>query len=403
MITEKLCSEEFFGRGYLNDGMQKAAFFLQKEFESYGLKPISQEFDYLQNYFYSVNTFPGEINVVYNERKLLPGIHYIVDPASPNSEKIIYCKVLDSIDFSDEEKLLQSIASMQYSKENGFLINSINSSDKSATLNLAYQLSSIAPVVYLTNEKFTWSVSQYQLQNPIIFLQDSILKQLEDEMNISSFQVKIEADFIPNFQASNVIGYLPSSRKKLFSKTIIFCAHYDHLGGMGNETYFPGANDNASGTAMICSLAKYFAINPSRKHNLLFIAFSGEEAGLIGSSYFVDNCPIKLNRIRMVLNLDIMGSGEEGITVVNATEYPKEFNKLVSINEKIKLLSVIKKRGVTQNSDHYPFHEKGIPSFFIYTMGQNKNYHDVFDIYDSLTFEAYDAILSLLKAFVAQI
>ena len=205
---------------------------------------------------------------------------------------------------------------------------------------------------------------------------------------------------IQNYTSRNVFGYLPG--KKKCGKTIVYSAHYDHLGRMGTETYFPGGNDNASGTAMLISMAKYFKENPV-DYNILFIAFAGEEAGLVGSHYFVEHPLIKLDKIAFLLNLDIMGSGEEGITVVNATLFEKEFKELQKINEEKQLLTVVKARGPAANSDHYWFTQKGVPAFFIYTMGPNKNYHDVNDTYENLSFVEYTDITSLLVEFTKRL
>jgi hypothetical protein len=168
---------------------------------------------------------------------------------------------------------------------------------------------------------------------------------------------------------------------------------------MGQATYFPGANDNASGNAMLLALAEKFKASPLKKYNILFIAFAGEEAGLLGSHYMVDHPVIPLKSIRFLLNLDIMGSGEEGITVVNSTLFPKEFDRLTALNEQSKFLTQIKKRGPAANSDHYFFTEAGVPALYIYTMGPNKNYHDVFDKYDALSFQAFGPLSDLLEQF----
>ena len=98
-----------------------------------------------------------------------------------------------------------------------------------------------------------------------------------------------------------------------------------------------------------------------------------------------------------------MGSGEEGITAVNATLFPKEFELLTRINMKKKYLKAIKSRGPAANSDHYFFTEAGVPAFFIYTMGSNKNYHDVFDKYENLTFSAFENIGNLIIDFVRKL
>jgi Zn-dependent M28 family amino/carboxypeptidase len=98
-----------------------------------------------------------------------------------------------------------------------------------------------------------------------------------------------------------------------------------------------------------------------------------------------------------------MGSGEEGITVVNATLFDKEFKELQEINNEKHLLTQVKSRGPAANSDHYWFTQVGVPSFFIYTMGPNKNYHDVFDTYENLSFIEYADITTLLVEFTKRL
>jgi len=245
----------------------------------------------------------------------------------------------------------------------------------------------------VTDAKFTWSVGSEQFVFPLIRIQDSIYKD-------GNLTIDIDAELLKNYHTQNVMAYLPA--KKKCAKTVVFTAHYDHLGRMGDDTYFPGANDNASGTAMLLTMAKYFKENPS-DYNVLFIAFAGEEAGLLGSKYFVENPVLKLKKIKFLVNLDIMGSGEDGITAVNATLFEKEFALLQKINAEKSLLKVVKKRGPAANSDHYWFTLEGVPAFFIYTMGPNKNYHDVFDVYDNLSFKEYEDITTLLIEFVKQL
>jgi Zn-dependent M28 family amino/carboxypeptidase len=201
--------------------------------------------------------------------------------------------------------------------------------------------------------------------------------------------------------ARNVIGYLPATRKT--NQTILISAHYDHLGRMGSEIYFPGGNDNASGNAMLLALVEKLVKKPLKKYNILFVAFAGEEVGLLGSKYMVEHPIIKLNKIRFMLNLDIMGSGEEGITVVNSTLFSKEFNMLQKLNKKTKTVPVIKSRGSAANSDHYFFTEAGVPAFFIYTMGPNKHYHDIFDTYGELSFNAFGGLSLLFERFIRKL
>jgi hypothetical protein len=97
--------------------------------------------------------------------------------------------------------------------------------------------------------------------------------------------------------------------------------------------------------------------------------------------------------------MDIMGTGEEGITVVNGTVFKKEFEKLQQINTENKFISDVKIRGKAAISDHYFFTEKGVKSFFIYTMGGIKAYHDIYDRPETLPLNEFENVFQLIVKF----
>jgi hypothetical protein len=99
--------------------------------------------------------------------------------------------------------------------------------------------------------------------------------------------------------------------------------------------------------------------------------------------------------------MDIVGTGEEGITVVNGSVFQSQFDKLVKLNDEHHYLKLVKVRGKAANSDHYFFTENGVPAFFIYTMGGISAYHDVFDRDETLPLNKFNNLELLLKAFVA--
>ena len=167
---------------------------------------------------------------------------------------------------------------------------------------------------------------------------------------------------------------------------------------MGSETYFPGANDNASGISLLLNLARYYGAHP-QPYSIAFICFAGEEAGLLGSKYFTEHPLVPLKNIRFLLNTDLAGTGEDGITVVNATEFPKEFALLNEVNDQQHLLKKINVRGKAANSDHYFFTEKGVPAFFFYTMGGITAYHDVLDKSATLPLNEHEDLFKLVVGF----
>lgn len=396
-ITETLCSPEFHGRGYYQKGDSIAAEFLKEEFEKLGVKPLPKN-DYLQLFpIEGVNRFVGEMAVNHNGRSLKPGVHFMVDPSSAGSKETLKPFVIHGKDIQSEEGIRKQMQKFQRSFGfNAVLFNlaGLTGDSLKNVRGISTAFAEQLPVIEVMDRKFTWSVGRKQTKHPVVYVQDSIVDLTQP------FELSIDAEFVEEYQSQNVVAYIPAAKK--CAKTIVFTAHYDHLGRMGHETYFPGANDNASGTAMLFTMARYFKENPS-EYNVLFVAFAGEEAGLVGSKYFVEHPMIRLKKIAFLVNLDIMGSGEEGITVVNATLFEEQFKLLQEISEKDQLLAKVKKRGPAANSDHYWFTKKGVPAFFIYTMGPNKHYHDVFDKYEELSFVEYDDITTLLIRFVEQL
>jgi hypothetical protein len=389
--TAILCSPELHGRGYVNGGDSIAASYIASSFKEIGLSAYPNS-NFFQSFEFPVNTFPNSMEVVMGDRILTPGLHYVVEPSSNGFRGELNLKTA-----SASELYNQNLNLKNWQKNTGLVVRNFGFGGDTIRKISEYlsKLASSLPVVEIVNSKFTWSVSTTSFRNLHLQVQDSIFVNTPEKIKIN-----IDSQFKNIHRTQNVIGFLPSKKKN--AKTIIFSAHYDHLGRMGKDTYFPGANDNASGCSMLLYLAEHFKNHPSN-YNLVFIAFAGEEAGLIGSHHYVQNPLFPLKDIRFLINLDIMGSGEEGITAVNATLFPKEFEMLTKINKKKKYLKTIKSRGPAANSDHYFFTEAGVPTFFIYTMGLNKNYHDVFDKYENLTFSAFENIGDLIIDFVKKL
>lgn len=400
-IVEVLCSDTLYGRGYVNDGVNKAADFLADEFKKSGMIPFFGDTSYFQAFQFDVNTFPGAMEIVSDDHFYQAGIDYLVDKNSGSYTGNLYPAEIDSTYLTDRKKFLDFIHEVKAGKYNAIFVDltKISSENRKETIAKFNGFSEIGTVIYLTDQKFIWSVGRSQANFPIIYFK-------KDVFNNSLLSISIDAELINGFNNKNIVGYIPSKKRNPEkANTIVFTAHYDHLGVMGttpNLTYFPGGNDNASGTSMLVSLADYFKKNPS-KYNVVFIAFAGEEAGLIGSKYFVDSEVMDLSKIELLINLDIMGSGEEGISIVNGLVFTKEYKKLIKINKRKNYLAQINQRGEAANSDHWYFYKAGVPSIFIYTMGPNKHYHDVYDTYEELSFASYNKIVKLLVDFVGKL
>ncbi|HEX8357702.1 MAG TPA: M28 family peptidase, partial [Segetibacter sp.] len=317
--VDTLSSAGFWGRGYTKNGMAKAASYLAAQIASFDLKPIAGK-SFFQSFAYPVNTFPGKMEVSLNGRKLVPGKEFIVSPDSRSVTANAALQQQDSTHFT-------------------------NAANR---------------IIVTLADKLTWSVAPEPGSYTMIQVDKKVLTEVP-----ATIRVSVDSKLVPNFSASNVCAWVKGTVKP--DSVIVISAHYDHLGGMGSNTYFPGANDNASGTSLLLGLAKYYAKNPA-PYTMAFIAFAGEEAGLKGSKHYTDNPLFPLKNIHFLVNLDLEGTGDEGITVVNATEHPEAFGFLNMLNDEGKFLSKINARGKAANSDHYWFTEKGVPAFFLYTL-----------------------------------
>ncbi|MCO5267531.1 MAG: M28 family peptidase [Brumimicrobium sp.] len=398
-IVETLCSDAFYGRGYVNDGMNIAANFVRDEFKEIGLKPFVNDTSYFQTFSYPVNVFPDTLEFKVNDKHLKPGVDFLIDEASGSFQGELLPVFIGPVHFTKKKLFTEAYNEIVSGNKNAFFVDleSVDEKERPQMMHQLRVLSKQAPVIFIQTAKFTWSVAGEQFDYPIIYVKPGLIDRN------SNLYLQVNATLNPQFITKNVIGFLPSQKEN--ADTLVFSAHFDHLGMMGTypeKTIFPGGNDNASGTSMLITMADYFTKNPS-DYNIIFMAFAGEEAGLFGSVNMVNSKDIDLSTIKFLINLDIMGSGEEGVTVVNGSIYQDEFNKLVSINNEKKYLTQIKSRGEAANSDHYYFYKAGVPSIFIYTMGPNKNYHDVFDTYDALSFAAYNNIVQLLIDFVGKL
>ena len=394
--VQKLSSEDFKGRGYVEKGDKIAAEFIRDEFKRFGLLSYSK--DYFQKFDISVNTFPKVIKLEVNGQKLNTGYDFLVSPGSP-SVKGTFDVVPLSIDEIMSDQLLgtklrssagkfivtDSYTKEDYTKEQLERIQGVIGFLKYHPNNPA------AGTIELTTEKLTWHGAQQQYPKPsFTVFADSV------HMPITKIKVDLKPKLEKKYTTQNVIGYLEGENQ---DSLIVIMAHYDHFGKMGSAL-FPGANDNASGTAMMLSLARYFSENKPA-YNMAFIAFGGEEIGLLGSKYFVQNPLFDLSKVKFLLNFDLAGTGDEGIQVVNGSVYRDQFDRLTSINQEKELLPQVKIRGSACNSDHCAFDEVGVPGFYIYTLGGIRAYHDVYDRYETLPFTEFEDYYTLMVEFLS--
>lgn len=213
----------------------------------------------------------------------------------------------------------------------------------------------------------------------------------------------------------NVAGLLPGSDPNLKSETILITAHYDHLGTQHGHLY-PGANDNASGTAAVMELARLFAQAPRLKRSILFVVFGSEEQLMLGSYYYTAHPLRPLPTTRGVLNLDMIARNEahipqsegvlqipgdtsNGVNLVGSVYSPDLLATIQRQNRAVGLTLDTKfDRDHTLNAlfrcDHLPFLLRGIPAVWLFG-GFHPGYHEPSDTVDKLNFPKMEKVIRL--------
>ena len=380
--VQLLSDSAFHGRGYVLDGSNLAASYLEQRFREVGLQPVQG--DYYQPFSLVANVYEQRSHLRVGRRQMREGYDFIADPWSGICEGRYRIQRFDSSHFQRSD-----LPELRKGRVPVIDMRGIDSPDEvSQVHSFKLEVLKERPFIEL-HEKLTWSVGQRRYEQCALHVDRKSFPKRARRLRLS---VQPE---MRTYEARNVIGMLPGLRS---DSCLLITAHYDHLGRMG-EALFAGASDNASGTATMLDLATYFAqIKPPM--DMYFIAFAGEEAGLAGSKYFVENPMVPLEKMRFLVNIDLMGSASKGIAIVNGTLYPDEVGRIGAINREGELMPKIRLRGKAANSDHYWFAEAGVPAIFIYTEGNVSAYHDVHDLPEGLDWARYEELFTLLRKFI---
>ena len=220
--------------------------------------------------------------------------------------------------------------------------------------------------------------------------------------------VEVQEHYVPKSRLNpkktvktyNIIATLPGNDESLKNEYVVIGGHYDTTAnkmGMINN----GADDNASGTSMVLELFEKFASSNSHKRTLVFMAFGGEELGLLGSRHYVNNPTIDLDKVQLMVNLDMVGRMDEDNNVeLGGSPSAKDFSAklhpfLISSSLNIKELG----KGIFSRSDHYNFYRKNIPVLFFFT-GIHKDYHTPTDDENKINYDGMMEISSVVEDIV---
>ena len=204
----------------------------------------------------------------------------------------------------------------------------------------------------------------------------------------------------------NIIGIIPGTTHP--DQYYVISAHYDHLGTKGDKIYF-GADDNASGSACLLALARYFKQHPPA-HSLIFASFDAEEKGLVGSRYFVGHLPVDSTKVLLNVNMDMVSRNDKNEIYASGTWHYPFLKKYV---DSIKLLTSVNvsyghdnpsegHNDWTNQSDHYPFHKAKIP-YLYFGVEDHPDYHKPTDTFDKVDKGFYFRVCNMIKETVVEL
>lgn len=400
-IVDTLASPYFQGRGYMHNGDSLAAEYIARSFQNSGAGPLMQA--YFQEFPLTVRLFEHTPRLVVNGHSLRAGSDFFPYASSTSAQlgnqtyiveagSGVYFPAAGINEFSglmmqDAIVVIRDPVADTL-QQNTEIPRELFS--RALRAEIAARMGARS-VVFTTPSSLIYGGDVQRISIPAFIVREDAWPE-----RVSRVDLYLENQPEAEVTTANVIAIQKGTTHP--DQYIVIMGHYDHLGTLGPDLYFPGANDNASGIAMLLNLASYFQRHPPA-HSLVYIAFSGEEQGLIGSRYFVENPPFPLDRIRFLINLDMVASGEQGLMALGGNEYPEEYALLTAINDSLQL-GPMSKRSNAPNSDHFFFLQQGVRGFFIYTNKGIQPYHHIDDVPATLNWKEYEDTFRLLHHFI---
>ena len=390
-IVKELSSSKYQGRGYAKGGANKAGKYLKKEFEKAGVDEVT-----CQPFTIDINTFAGKMKLWADGKKLTPGVDYSMREYSPGIYGEFPVYHVDTVNY-DPEKMFADLAKPEYA--NCLVVCEFwfayRHGKDFARLQKAGECTNAGLIQTWTSPiKFYKAYGHRVVEKPIIWMTPEAVE------GIKTVRTKIDNKFLEDYELFNVIAKVEG---KKHDSCYVFTAHYDHLGNLGKKVYYAGANDNASGTAAIVTLAAYYAQHKP-EYDMYFIAFSGEDANLRGSEYYAKNPLVPLERIKYLFNLDMIGDNNPIQYCEVSDEGMRGYALFEKINNEKHYFKSLNRGELAGNSDHYPFATRHVPCIFLENEKGDafQYYHTIFDTYKTVRFDSYEPVFRLVRDFVEQ-
>lgn len=387
---DTLASEYMAGRAYVDEGDKKAATFIRNELKESGVKLLGE--NGFQKLNFPINNIMDlKVSMRYLKKPLKLGEDYLVFGSSPSANMVL--ENVKPLIFNTKKQIEEIKPKKLQDKVLLFNTKTLSYVDIIVFLR-GLKKENVTPQLAIIQgyDKIPYYTGRSLMDFPILQLKGNIIYK-----KIKHLDLEIKSEFISSYQSQNVWGIVEGTKYK--DSCFVFIAHYDHLGKVG-DVHFPGANDNASGVAVLLDLAKYYAKNPA-EHSVVFIFATGEEVGLLGSKFAAENPYIDLEKVKFLFNLDMCGTGATGVAVINGLKEPEAGKLLQEINNENQWFIKVFLGEESCNSDHCHFVQKGVPAHFLFTYGCEYNeYHTIYDNGKDLPFTKHIDFCNLLKEFV---
>ncbi len=389
--VKALSSAKFQGRGYALGGANKAGSYLENSYRRAGVDEVTR-----QPFTLDVNTFPDKMKMSVDGRRLAAGRDFTMREFSPGVKGNFPLYFVDTLNYSTE-KLFRDLELPRY--KGALVVCDFWFSYKHREDFARLQSKDGAPnggLIYTWNEplKFYKAYAERVADKPIFWVLDECIK------GGKSVCVNVDHKFYKDYECFNVIAKVAGERS---DSCYMFTAHYDHLGNLGRHVFYPGANDNASGSAALVTLAEYFAKHRP-KFDIYFIAFSGEDANLRGSIWFVNHPVVPLEHIKYLFNLDMIGDNNRVLYCETSDAGLPGFQKFQAINARKGYFEALNRGKLAANSDHYPFAERHVPCIFFENEKGDafQYYHTPQDEWKHAVFDSYEPVFRLVVDFISE-
>ena len=395
-VIKELASAKYQGRGYAKGGANKAGKFLQKEYQKAGVDEVT-----LQPFKLDINTFSGKMEMEVNSKfinskfkRLQPGVDFSMREYSPGVHGEFPVYHVDTLNY-DADRMFADLAKPEYA-------NALVACEFWFTYRHSKDFQRLQKAGECNNAGliFTWpapikffkAYGHRVVDKPIIWVTPEAIK------DVQRVRLNVDNEFLKDYECFNVIAKVEGQRH---DSCYVFTAHYDHLGNLGKKIFYAGANDNASGTSCIVTLAEYYAKNRP-PYDMYFLSFSGEDANLRGSEFFANNPIVPLSQIKYLFNIDMIGDNSPVQYCECSEEGMRGYQLFEQINNQKHYFTSLHRGDLAANSDHYPFATRHVPCIFLENEKGDafQYYHTIYDTYETVKFDSYEPVFRLVRDFI---